>query len=336
MTTYKLLKRVLQEQCVLKEGGGNSPVEVSVKPAKEVPSDSLQNPSDPDATYDGHKGQGYQVQVMETYSREEENGEAKTLNLITYVKVEPAHKSDTNALMPAIQSAMERGFEPKEILADSLYGSDDNKEAAKTGGIEVVSPTMGQTKGEGLSISAFEKTETGAVSKCPEGHIPLKTKIKGSKHIAVFDMSHCGCCLRAELCSAKKGKRHYYLRYDEKQLRLAERREYETTDEFKDRYRYRAGVEATMSSYDRVTGVKRLRVRGLKAVRFCATLKALGVNILRAAAVRGEKEAAESGLAIISRIALGFRRFLKTDFRHVRRIFSCHSANNEFELYAAA
>ncbi len=41
-----------------------------------------------------------------------------------------------------------------------------------------------------------------------------------------------------------------------------------------------------MSEYDRRTGVKHLRVRGFKAVRFCATLKAVGVNILRAAAVR--------------------------------------------------
>ena len=41
-----------------------------------------------------------------------------------------------------------------------------------------------------------------------------------------------------------------------------------------------------MSAYDRRTGVKRLRVRGLKAVRFCVTLKAVGVNLFRAAAVR--------------------------------------------------
>ena len=41
-----------------------------------------------------------------------------------------------------------------------------------------------------------------------------------------------------------------------------------------------------MSGYDRRTGVKHLRVRGFKAVRFCATLKAVGVNIFRATAVR--------------------------------------------------
>ena len=28
--------------------------------------DCVQNPSDPDATYDGHKGPGYQVQIAET------------------------------------------------------------------------------------------------------------------------------------------------------------------------------------------------------------------------------------------------------------------------------
>jgi len=69
-------------------------------------------------------------------------------------------------------------------------------------------------------------------------------------------------------------------------MRLSKRRAYEQTDEFKDRYRWRSGSEATMSEYDRRTGVKHLRVRGLKAVRFCATLKAIGVNIFRATAVR--------------------------------------------------
>ena len=69
-------------------------------------------------------------------------------------------------------------------------------------------------------------------------------------------------------------------------MRIARRRIYEQSDQFKDRYRWRAGVEATMSEYDRRTGVKHLRVRGLKAVKFCATLKALGINIFRAAALR--------------------------------------------------
>jgi len=68
-------------------------------------------------------------------------------------------------------------------------------------------------------------------------------------------------------------------------MRIEKRKAYEQTDEFKDRYRWRAGVESTGSEYDRKTGVKHLRVRGLKAVRFCATLKAIGVNIFMATAL---------------------------------------------------
>jgi hypothetical protein len=41
-----------------------------------------------------------------------------------------------------------------------------------------------------------------------------------------------------------------------------------------------------MSELDRLTGIKRLRVRGFGAVRFCAIMKAAGLNLLRAARVR--------------------------------------------------
>ena len=79
---------------------------------------------------------------------------------------------------------------------------------------------------------------------------------------------------------------HIHLRYDRKAVRLAQRRAREETPEFRDRYRFRAGIEGTISAYEARTGVKWLRVRGLQAVRFCATLKAAGVNLFRATAVR--------------------------------------------------
>jgi hypothetical protein len=91
------------------------------------------------------------------------------------------------------------------------------------------------------------------------------------------------------------------LRFDDKALRIARRRAHERSPAFLARYRFRAGIEGTFSALDRRTEVKRLRVRGMKAVRFCVTLKALGLNIFRAAAVRtredGGKAAATSGVA---------------------------------------
>lgn len=45
MHSYGLLLRVLEEHCNVTEASDDKPAEVSVKPSKEVPSNSLQNPS---------------------------------------------------------------------------------------------------------------------------------------------------------------------------------------------------------------------------------------------------------------------------------------------------
>lgn len=288
MHSFKLLLRILEEQCKVTEASDGKPTEVSVKPAKEVPSDSLQNPSDPDASYDSHKGQGYQVQVMETYSdHEDKTIKSQQLNLITHVEVETACEHDANALIPALESTRERGLAPEQVLADSLYGSDENCEDAKTKGVEVVSPTMGTPKEGAISLDDFEHSEQGKVISCPQGHAPVKvTKSKKGRYNVAFNSANCTKCPLIKDCPAKQGKKYHYLRYTDKALRIATRRKEEQTAQFKERYRWRAGVEATMSEYHSRTGVKQLRVRGLKAVRFCATLKALGVNIFRATAVR--------------------------------------------------
>jgi hypothetical protein len=281
MYSYKLLERVLSEQCNLTDDKDN-PVEL--KTPKDIVSDSLQNPSDPDASYSGHKGQGYQVQIMETFCKDEKEKET-TLNLISHVEVEPAHKSDANALVPAIESAEDRGLKPEVLLADSLYGSDDNAEKAKEHGVELVAPVMGTVQEGKLSLQDFCFSEKGQIIACPKGHAP--EIIKKRKRVSIgFASQHCENCPLSSSCPVKKGKKNYFLRFSDKEMRIAKRRAHEQSGEFKDRYRWRSGVEATMSEYDRRTGVKKLRVRGFKAVKYCATLKALGVNIFRAAAVR--------------------------------------------------
>lgn len=291
MYSYQLLERVLTEHCHLTDDKAH-PVEL--KKSKEIPSDSLQNPSDPDATYSCHKGQGYQVQVMETYCDDEEKKE-HSLNLITHVDVEPAHKSDANAIIPAIESVEERNLKPKELMADSLYGSDDNCESAEKHDVELVAPTMGSVEKEKLSIADFQFSSKGEIIACPQGSAPAK--VKKRKKISIgFSATSCQNCPELNRCPVKKGKKYYYLHFTDKEMRIAKRRLYEQSAEFKDRYRWRAGVEATMSEYDRRTGVKHLRVRGLKAVRFYATLKALGVNIFRAAAFRAAKMMPEEEL----------------------------------------
>jgi len=308
MYSYATMVRVLKEHCEIKEEEG-APAELRVKASREISSDSLQNPSDPDATYSGHKGQGYQVQVMETYCTDEDEQERdKTLNLITHVELQPACESDAHALIPALESTVERGLAPAQVLADSLYGSDENSEKAEEMGVEVVSPTMGAQKDDTFSLSAFTLSEKGKVTACPQGHAPVKVKHKKHRHTVAFDSSHCIHCSFREACPVKPGKKHHYLRYEDKTMRIATRRAKEQTPEFKDKYRWRAGIEATMSEYDRTTGVKRLRVRGFPAVRYCAKLKAIGVNLFRATAVRnalkGQEGSPQPGESLLYRLIL--------------------------------
>jgi len=286
MHSYKLIERVLREQCTVVEATDDESNNVAVKPSKEIGLDSLQNPSDPDAGYDSHKGKGYQVQIMETYNEETDpEKKSQQLNLITHVEVETASAHDANALLPAIESTQARGLAPQQVLCDKAYGGDDNCQSAQDQGVEIVSPVMG-TPEKTHGLVSFEYGEHGEVLSCAQGNKPVKVKKHKNRHTAVFSAEHCSGCPFLSQCNVKQGKRRYYLHYDDKARRCAQRRAHEQTDEFRERYRWRAGAEATMSEYNKLTGVKQMRVRGLKAVRFCAVLKAVAVNIMRATAVK--------------------------------------------------
>jgi hypothetical protein len=330
MSTFKQLRRILKEQCDVQSDGT-----IQLKAPKQISSDSLQNPSDPDATYSGHKGQGYQVQVMETFTEHEaEKKDPTELNLITYVDVEKASESDAQALIPAIEATLEKDIAPVELQAAAVYGSDENSQQAKDPDVELVSPTMGTEKQNGTSLSDFQFRSDGHVACCPAGHQPV-LRNKKQRYSQGFDKNICSTCPRLEDCPVKEGINHYYLRYDKKAMRLAKRRQQENTDEFKSRYRWRAGVEATMSQYDRLTGVKHLRVRGFKAVRFAAVMKAAGVNFARAVAAERARRRAAGPNSDRIKAAKGFFKLFKERVIGLFRIMSgLNSVKPMFHSYA--
>ena len=331
MSSYKALVRVLREQCTVDEDAETKGKTVRIKPNKEIASDSLQNPSDPDATYCGHKGQGYQAQVMETYCPapvgDGDETQGKGLSLITHVAVEQAHASDANALIPAIEDAKERGLGPTEVLADSLYGSEKNVAAAAAMGTEVVAPVPGgQKKSKSARLSEFALTEEGGIANCPIGHAPIEDVARGNHREAVFAVEHCLGCPKRKECPVKSVRNGYGFSYDRKQVKMAMRRAREKTVAFRDRYRCRSGIEGAFSALDRLTGVKQLRVRGMKAVRYCVTLKAAGVNLFRAVAIwnpeRGGKPPGSPPSAGICSMVGGFFHRFVCLARNLHGIFS--------------
>ena len=289
LSEYKLLERVLHEQCKVircvasQRAGTGAGTKVEIKKPKEVSSDSLQNPSDPDAGYDSHKGQGYQAQIMETYNDGKQDD--RKPNLITYVEVEPAHKHDANALQPAIDSTRERNCCPEELICDTLYGGDENVQKAAEKDVEVIAPLKGPAPSHEISLSDFECDEkTHFVTECPEGHEPDNVcRTRTNRIRARFTRKTCSACPLLKHCPVKLSKKAAFLRYDNKILRLAQRRVHEQTYEFKDKFRWRSGVEGTNSHLKSDVGAGQLRVRGMASVRFAVVLKALGLNILRCA-----------------------------------------------------
>jgi hypothetical protein len=318
MYSYKQLCRIVKEQCEIQSDGT-----IQLKAPKQIRSDSLQNPSDPDATYSGHKGQGYQVQVMETYTEHDQVKKAPTeLNLITHVKVETACQSDSQALIPALEATIEKGLAPKEIQADTLYGSDQNCQEAEQLGATLISPTKGTETRSSVKLSDFQLRSDGHVDVCPAGHQPTLRNKNKERYTQCFEKERCEKCSLSTGCMAKKGVNYFYLHYDARAMRVTRRRQHEQTEVFKQKYRWRAGVEATMSQYDRLTGVKRLRVRGLKAVRFAAVMKALAVNIARAVAARRARECPHSPNIDQSSWSRGLLQLVKEQFKGFGQILS--------------
>jgi hypothetical protein len=281
--TYKALERVFHEQCQVHED------KVSVK--DKTGGNVMQNPSDPDATYDGHKGPGYQVQIAETCNPE------NAVQLVTAAIPQTAVESDANAVEPVLQELAQNDLVPEQMLVDTLYAGDENVELAQAHGVELVGPVpSGQAESKNidqLNIDDFDIDEaTEEVVCCPAGHTPQSSvhdKPTGKTKTVMPNLA-CSQCEFAGECPVKRHGDSYVLEHTAKQRRLAGRRREENTQAFRERYRVRGGIEGTNSGLKRRTGLGQLRVRGRPGVFNAIYLKIAGWNILRAAACAKMRE----------------------------------------------
>ena len=279
LDAYGLLRRLFDEQCRVEVAEGDEMV--VVKDPKEIASTSLQNPSDPDATYSGHKGKGYQVQIAETCD------EANPVQIITHVEVEGAHQDDHAALIPYIDQTQADGIGPEQVLADTNYNSGPNLVEAAERNVELLAPTPGTVDPDDFTLADFAMDlETGEVTSCPEGHAPKTQQPtrNGKAMIVQFDGATCRACELADSCPA--GKAQGRLRFTDEQLALAWSRAREQTPAFKQIYKRRSGIEATNAELKTGHDLDKVWTRGKKRVTFAVVMKVLAVNIKRFAKAR--------------------------------------------------
>ena len=251
----------------------------------------IQNVSDPDATYSGHKGAGDQVQFSETFNDE------GLPNLITAAHVETAVDSDADAVEPLLEDLRERDHLPQELLADTSYGSNANVAMASEQDVALVAPVPGSKAfdPDEVGYDRFTLNEAHEVVAGPQGHAPKSTRYNADANTlwAQIDPSLCAACPLMAHCrvqrNAKTGQPNGRIQFRADAPQSAQRRRHEQTPEFREKYRARSGIESTHSSLKRRLGLKQLRVRGMPAVQLTIDLKLAGWNLLRAVALRDRK-----------------------------------------------
>jgi hypothetical protein len=276
-SSYKALVTIFSQQCELSEG------KVVVK--AKTGGDCVQNPSDLDAGYDAHKGKGYQVQITETCSSENE------VQLITGALPQRAAEHDSTAVVPMLDQLEDSKLLPEEMLADTLYCGDENVQAAEDRGVELVGPIPGREPAsdpEALTLDDFAVDErTGRVEACPQGHMPLvveRNEEAGTTRIEMGAAACEGCPFRTSCPIHQTRDGRYELDFTDKDHRMAGRRREQETPVFAERYRTRSGIESTNSGLKNRLGLDRLRVRGRGSVFRVILHKVAGWNVLRAAA----------------------------------------------------
>ena len=253
---------------------------VTLKQPKDVGSNTLQSPSDPDATYSGHKGKGYQIQICETCHKD------NPIQVITYAHVEPAHESDQKATIPTIDALEERNIKPDRLFADTNYNSGQNLLDAVVRGVTLMAPTPGQPSAYTIQLTDFniDYVEFN-VQSCPKGFRPVRDTLgaDGMTQNLQFDSTQCAACDMANGCVVGSHKGH--LRVHPGEIVLATAINYsrrrEETEAFKEAYKIRAGIESTNAEGKTAHGMAKFWTRKLPKMSFAGTMKALAINTKR-------------------------------------------------------
>ena len=254
-------------------------VQVALKEPKQIASTSLQNPSDEDATY-GHKGKGYQFQLVETCVP------TNPFQVITTTLLQGAHESDQKATIRLLETLSENGHKPKEAFADANYISGENILCAQAMGVDLLGPLPGDKPApQALTLSDFTFDPTAhQILACPQGHAPVAHQDTRDQtgRSAYFDRTLCDLCPLSGSCPTHPNQTQRRLVWTPEKWATAIRRNEQETPAFKQAYKIRSGIEATISHEKNDHGLGRLRVRGRPAVELAATFKTLAMNVKRA------------------------------------------------------
>lgn len=239
-------------------------------------------PHDPEARTGAKRSSewaGWKLHVAETC------GDTDRPSLVCGVVTTAAAVNDVEVTT----SVLDRCPEPATAYADMGYISIGEVCAAHDRDIDLIGPVRPSTSDKTLfSHDDFTIDWEQRTATCPAGRTSECWSTAAQRDIPVnhvrWTAQTCGPCeLRSQCTTAKNTKwgRTLTLRDQRQHDTMQRLRQEQDTDEWRERYRLRAGVEGLMNQLVTRTGIRRSRYRGKAGTHLGHLLAAAGTNLIR-------------------------------------------------------
>jgi transposase len=247
------------------------------------------SPFDPEARWSRKRSThwtGYKAHLTETVDDD-------APHLITHVATTPATMQDVDLTTTIQADLAERELLPAEHIVDAAYVSSDVVVSSRaTHHVDVVGPVPPDTSWQarqktGYDVAQFVVDWEACKVTCPKGKTSTLWRAgddgRGYPIILIwFDQADCGSCAeRAKCTKAEERPRILKLRPQAQHEALQAVRQAQDTDDFKQRYARRAGVEGTIAQGTGRFGLRRTPYRGLARTHLHHILVAIAINLTR-------------------------------------------------------
>jgi len=294
---FKTLKRMLGEQTKDDDSDNIEP-----KENENISPDSLQNPSDPDATYRYKYGDnvGYVANVAEMFN---ENG-----SIITHYDLQPNLYSDqqfSEDLIKQLTSGNKQNqsnslnHEDKQddeqkdsqdfpsdllqMITDGAYYSYSLAQKALSRGIELIPGELTGKKPDNEKLNYSENfivdDKKGQIDSCINNEEPDYTEKNKDTYYAIFSKEACEGCPHQEECRVQKRKDFNSISFTEKSYAISLQRQKMETEEYKNLINKRAAIEGIPSVFRRKYNVDNMPIRGQVRVKFRFGFKVAAYNV---------------------------------------------------------
>ncbi len=292
LPAVRVLRQVWQRHFECTPEGKPPAGGVRLRPDRELPraAEAQESPYETEARFRTKRGTqwiGYMVHFTETC-------EAQEVHLITHVDTTAATVHEAMRTAAIHQAVEEKGRAPKEHLVDAAYVSAEVRVSGRAQhGITLIGPPRPEPNWQAKTPGAFVAEDFHVDWKnqcvlCPQGKTSAFWKEgqrqNGSPYVKVrFEISDCRTCSARERCtrSAAPHPRQLFLKPQVQSEALQAMRERIASEEGKELYKTRAGIEGTLSQAIRTCGLRQARYRGLAKTHLQHVATAAALNVAR-------------------------------------------------------